>query len=90
MKIITISDDYAHERLDKVLAQLYPSYSRSAIEKLIVAGAITVNDQMIKTKYRLKVADQIEVDFSELEKAPHTIDLPVLYEDTNVVSSISL
>lgn len=75
----------AGERLDKMLARLYPQYSRSAIEKLIESGQIVVNDAMVKTKYLLKDSDIISVDFSELEKEPEQINLPVIYEDEDVV-----
>lgn len=73
------------ERLDKELARLFPDYSRSSIEKLIDSGAATVNEGSAKTKYKLKAGDVIEVDFHPIDKAAEDIDLPVLYEDENVV-----
>jgi 23S rRNA pseudouridine1911/1915/1917 synthase len=73
------------ERLDKTLARLYPDYSRSAIEKLIGGGQVLVNQEMVKSKYILKIGDQISVDFTDLDRAPDSIDLPVIYEDENVV-----
>lgn len=80
-----ITDFKTGERLDKTLASLYPQYSRSAIEKLIETGEIRVNDGVVKTKYLLKAGDSINLDFTELDRQPVAIDLPIIYEDANVV-----
>lgn len=74
------------ERLDKTLAQLYPDYSRSSIEKLIESRDILVNGQTVKTKYLLRIGDAISVDFSELKKEPDEIELPIIYEDESVIT----
>jgi 23S rRNA pseudouridine1911/1915/1917 synthase len=73
------------ERLDKAVSLLYPEYSRSSIEKLIESGDIRVNNQSAKTKYRLKVGDSVSFNFHELDRAPDEIDLPIVYEDENVI-----
>lgn len=73
------------ERLDKALAQLYPEYSRSAIEKLIDGEQILVNQKAVKSKHVLKAGDEISVNFTDLDREPDHIDLPVIYEDENVV-----
>lgn len=85
MNKIEITETEAGERLDKTLARLFPDYSRSAIEKLIETGAITVNGATVKTKYIIKIDDEISADFNELSKEPEEIDLPILYEDENVL-----
>ncbi len=85
MNKIEITEAEAGERLDKTLARLFPDYSRSAIEKLIETGAITVNGAATKTKYIIKIDDEISADFNELSKEPEEIDLPILYEDENVL-----
>jgi len=80
-----ITDFEPGERLDKTLASLYPEYSRSALEKLIESGQITVNGKPVKTKYTLRPSDEITADFNELTKEVDTIELLILYEDDNVV-----
>lgn len=80
-----MSESEAGNRLDKTLAMLYPEYSRSAIEKLIENGQIVVNKLQVKSKYTLKETDIISVNFSELDKASDEIELPILYEDENVI-----
>lgn len=85
MKNIVIEEDYASERLDKVAAQLCPEFSRSALEKLIVHGQITVNGQPAKTKYKLKIDDSVSITTTQLDRAHDDIDIPIIYEDDNVV-----
>lgn len=81
----TIAEFEVGERLDKALAAAYPQYSRSALEKLIVSGLVTVNGDSVKTKYRLKSGDVIEADLAVFNQAPPEIDLPIIYEDDDVV-----
>lgn len=81
----TITDFEVGERLDKVLATAYPQYSRSALEKLITNGDVSVNDANVKTKYRLKAGDSIVVDLAMFNQDAPDIDLPIIYEDDNVV-----
>lgn len=82
---ITVSEEYIGERLDKVVAQLFPEYSRSALAKLIDMQSVLVNDKAQKSKYKLRPGDRISVDSSHLDSEPETIDLPVVYEDDDVV-----
>jgi 23S rRNA pseudouridine1911/1915/1917 synthase len=85
VKKITVTEEIAGNRLDKSIASLFPEYSRSAIEKLIESNQICVNKEPTKTKYLLKVGDVIELDFNELDKEPEAIELPVIFEDENVI-----
>lgn len=81
----TIAEFAVGERLDKALATAYPQYSRSALEKLIANGDVSVNGSGAKTKYRLKKGDSIEVDLAMFNQKAPEIDLPVIYEDDNVI-----
>ena len=85
MKKIIVSENEAGERLDKALSGMYPEYSRSALEKLIENGQILINNKPVKTKQNLKEGDEISANFTELTKDVASIDLPIIYEDENVV-----
>lgn len=85
MKQIIVEEPQVGERLDKAVAGLYPEYSRSALEKLILMKQILVNKKEAKTKYRLKLGDKISVTTDELDREHDSIDLPIIYEDENVV-----
>lgn len=73
------------QRLDKAVSSVRPEYSRASIEKLIENGAITVNGKSAKTKYIVKETDMVEASFAELERTVDQIQLPVIYQDDNVV-----
>ncbi|MCA9309538.1 RluA family pseudouridine synthase [Candidatus Saccharibacteria bacterium] len=85
MRKETITKFEVGERLDKALAASYPQYSRSALEKLIDSGSVTVNGDTVKTKYKLKAGDEIEADLAVFNQSPPKIDLPIIYEDDDVV-----
>lgn len=81
----TITEFEVGKRLDKALAAAYPQYSRSALEKLIDSGSVTVNGDTVKTKYKLKTGDVVEADLAVFNQSPPEIDLPIIYEDDDVV-----
>lgn len=85
MKQRFIVEDEAGERLDKVLAQRFPQHSRSALEKLIGTGDIVVNKELKPAKYKLKAGDIVQVDLSFFQLPSSKIEIPILYEDENVV-----
>lgn len=85
MKRIVISEELVGERLDKAVSSLFPEYSRSAIEKLIESEDIQVNNIATKTKYKLREGDEVTLNFGELDREVDEIELPIVYEDENVV-----
>lgn len=71
-------------RLDQYLAEYYPERSRSQWQKYISAGHIYVNDiQVVSAKYRLGEDDEVSVKESTTEKK--TFEVPIIYEDDNVL-----
>ncbi len=73
-------------RLDKALALAFPEYSRAYLARLIDGGAVKVNEKQAKAGHKLRVSDQVNVtvDLSK-EQVIEDIDLPILYEDENVL-----
>lgn len=73
-------------RLDQYAVSQYPSLSRSYITKLIEASKILVNNQPSKPGYRLKVDDEVQMNF-ELEELQtiEDIELPIIHEDENII-----
>jgi 23S rRNA pseudouridine1911/1915/1917 synthase len=74
------------QRLDQYVVQERPRLSRAYAVKLIDEGKVLVNGQLEKPGYKLRAADRVTIDFDEavLDIIP-PIDLPVLYEDDNVI-----
>ncbi|MCL2173936.1 RluA family pseudouridine synthase [Candidatus Saccharibacteria bacterium] len=71
-------------RLDAYLAQEYPKYSRSAWAKLIRRGDVRVNRE-IAVSVSLNVTESDEVTVKENAQKPEGLDLPIIYEDDNVI-----
>lgn len=60
MKIIATSED-SGKRLDKFLADHYPSFSRSEMQKLIREGQVIVEGRKKSSSYRLKQGEQVSL-----------------------------
>lgn len=75
-------------RLDQVLVELMPEYSRSRIQQWNKQGAIRVNGSILKAKEKLRVNDLIEVR-AELESQgswqAQDIPLNIVYEDQELI-----
>ncbi len=72
-------------RLDVVLSKKHQSLSRAYIQKLIKGGSVTVNDKVItKPSYDMSDDDKVRVTEPDTIDYPE-LNLPVLYEDKNVV-----
>lgn len=70
-------------RLDVVLAKRFTA-SRTSIQRLIDKGLVLVNGQQLKKRDKLKVGDEVEVEFPLPEVTdliPENIPLNILYED---------
>ncbi|AGX43690.1 RluA family pseudouridine synthase [Clostridium saccharobutylicum] len=75
-------------RIDKYLAQALEEKSRSFIQGLIEKDSILVNNKIIKSNYKLKPFDRIEVTLPEaelLKVEPENIKLDILYEDKDII-----
>lgn len=83
-----VSEREENERIDKCLALLMDSLSRSFIQKLIREGNVTVNGAAAKPSCRVKAEDRVEFCLPEAVEpdiAPENIPLDILYEDTDVI-----
>jgi 23S rRNA pseudouridine1911/1915/1917 synthase len=75
-------------RLDKYLAQSCPELSRSQIQRLIAAGAVTVNGERVKARYTVRPDDLIVVELPPPEAPeilPEALPLEVIYEDDDLL-----
>ena len=72
------------KRLDHFLASREPYYSRSALQRLIEGGHITVDDQVVKPSRKIKPGDRILLIVPRpepLDIQPEPIPLHILHED---------
>lgn len=88
---IQLSDeyvDYVGIRIDKCLSELLNDYSRAYIQKLLDEGNITVGNKAVKSNYKLREGDNIEISVpapEELEILPENIPLDIVYEDNDIL-----
>ncbi len=83
-----ITENEDGERIDKCLATLIDSLSRSYIQRLIKDDAVRVNGSPVKGSYRVKQEDQLEFELPEAVEPdiePENIPLDILYEDKDVI-----
>lgn len=83
-----VTEPNQNTRLDIFLTEHLDGISRSFIQKLISANAISVNDKMVKANYKLTIGDKIEVNVpppQPLELVPEDIPLDILYEDDSII-----
>ncbi len=75
-------------RIDKYLASYLTDHSRSFIQKLIEDKHVKVNDSHVKSNYRLKENDTIQVIIPKVEKTQveaENIPLHIIYEDADLI-----
>lgn len=86
---LMITDEYEECRLDKCVSELMgDKLSRSALQKLIKAGELTVNGKEVKTSYCVKCDDLIQFSIAdpiEPDIVPEDIPLAILYEDEDIL-----
>ncbi|HET7528843.1 MAG TPA: RluA family pseudouridine synthase [Candidatus Saccharimonadales bacterium] len=85
MKEFSVVPEEAGQRLDVYVAQNYPQFSRSALTGLLKQGQVTVNGAAEKAGYKLRPGDSILVNQALLSAEPAEIELPVIYQDDDVV-----
>ena len=76
-------------RLDKYLQMRIESISRNKVQTAIKVGCVRVNDVEAKSNYKVKPNDLITVLLPEppheFELVPEEMDIPVVYEDDDVL-----
>lgn len=83
---LTVAEDRA--RIDKYLAEALPDLSRSAIQRLIDAGEVTLNGEIPKPAADVGPGDEIVVRVpppEPVEMVPQALPLDVLYEDADII-----
>ena len=83
--MIVINDVTARKRADVVLADAHTSYSRAALSKLFGMGLVWINDIPARPGDKVKPGQVFKVDLTPLEDEPDVIDLPVLFENDDVI-----
>lgn len=86
--IFNIEDATHHlQRIDKILPEFNSEWSRSQLQEWIKEGLIEVNGKAVKSNYKLKLGDRIEITEKEVVEAEiqaENLNLDIYYEDDDV------
>ncbi|BCJ86045.1 RluA family pseudouridine synthase [Effusibacillus dendaii] len=87
-ELYDVADADAGERIDRYLAERAADLSRSQIQNLIENGSVRVHNKQVKSNYKLRPGDRIEVTLPEPEATevePENIPLDIVFEDSDVI-----
>ena len=88
MTPLLLTADRAGERADQLIARLVPELTRSAAQRLLEEGAVTLSGAPVKKNYKTAPGDVLEVVLPEaqpVDLVPQDIPLSVVYEDDDVI-----
>ncbi len=87
--IKNITEEDAGKRLDVVLAELFPEYSRSRLKIWIEQGQVLVNGQRAKPKYRISGDEELQLTAQSIESEENCVaeDIPldIVYQDESII-----
>ncbi len=75
-------------RIDSFIAEALPDLSRTAVQRLIDAGHVSVNGAPTRAAYKVRAGDTIVVYVSPPQPttiAPEVLPLDILYEDADIL-----
>lgn len=84
----TVPADAAGRRLDQVLGELFPDYSRNRLQEWIKAGQLTVNGRVPRARDKVWGGERVALVASEVTEVPwvgEAIPLDVVYEDDTIL-----
>jgi len=76
------------ERVDRFLSAQDTGLTRSAVQKLIEDGGVTVGGKKVSKNYKLHNGDSVEIiipDPVELDVKPQDIPVEIVYEDSELL-----
>lgn len=86
---LQIPPEAAGKRLDKVLAELFPEYSRSCLQNWLKQGFITLDAGAGVAKYKVYGGESLRLDIPAgapaQEEAPEDIALEIVHEDADII-----
>jgi len=84
----TVPIEYLGERLDRVVAELCPQFSRAQLQKWVKSGNIHLNGSVAKVRDKVKGDDVITVTpvlQQKINDLPEAINLDIVYEDDHLL-----
>ena len=86
--IISVNEETQGQRIDKLISDFAGDLTRSAVQKILADGAVTVDGIVVSKNYKVKQGDRISVLIPKakpLDVAPENIPLDIRYEDDDLL-----
>ncbi len=87
-KTFILTVDKSGERLDRYVATALPDLSRTAVQRLIKQGKVTVNNATTRSAHKLQENDTIVIHIPPPQPTslkPQALPLNILYEDKDIL-----
>ncbi|MCQ2464162.1 MAG: RluA family pseudouridine synthase [Oscillospiraceae bacterium] len=84
----TVSNEEASCRIDKWISEKNPDITRSAVQKMISDGNVTVNGKTVSKNYKVSAGDEVVINVpepAELSAEPENIPVEIVYEDDDLL-----
>ncbi len=84
---ILVDETLAKQRIDKRLLET-TGFSRTRFQQLVDEGLVLVNDEPVKSNYKLRLNDLVTIEVPEAEEynlEPVEMDLDIVYEDADII-----
>lgn len=81
---LIVPESSFNQRVDRVLADLCPDYSRSQLQKWLKSGDIIIDGRIMVAKEKVKGGERIEIRTQPIQRSdfePEDIPLDIRYED---------
>ena len=85
---IIVENENVGKRIDSLIPTLNKDLTRNTVQRLIEEENIKVNGEKVKTSYKVKLGDKIEItipDVKETELKAQEIPLDIIYEDSDII-----
>ncbi|MBT8119535.1 MAG: 23S rRNA pseudouridine(1911/1915/1917) synthase RluD [Gammaproteobacteria bacterium] len=84
-----LTEESAGKRLDVVLANIFPEYSRSRLKLWIEQGQVLVNGEVVKPKHKMSGDEQLQLSVQSIESEENCVaeDIPldIVYQDESII-----
>lgn len=87
MLTLTAAKEYEGTRLDVFMSEC-ADFTRSAAQKLLEDGNVSVNGKLETKKYKIKTGDEVQVITPEprvVDAMPQDIPIDIVYEDDDII-----
>ena len=86
---VQVPESLSGQRLDVVLAEMFPDYSRSRLKQWIQEGQVLLEGQQVKPKIKVFTDQELQLNIAPIESneecLPEDIPLDIAYEDDALI-----